>query len=59
MISQLKVVPQTNFFRFTPRAEARISMIFKERNEFELALKYMTFAFKARINPQILGGNQE
>lgn len=36
-----------------------ISMIFKERNEFELALKYMTFAFKARINPQILGGNQE
>lgn len=36
-----------------------VSHALKEKGQFELALKYMSFAYKTRINPNTLGRDQE
>ncbi|AST98153.1 hypothetical protein [Shouchella clausii] len=35
-----------------------ISHIFENRGELKLALKYMEFAYKTRLQPNIIGGEQ-
>ncbi|WP_239586758.1 tetratricopeptide repeat protein [Shouchella xiaoxiensis] len=36
-----------------------VSHALREKGQFELALKYMSFAYKTRINPNMLGRDQE